>query len=565
MIRSLRDYYPLLVIGAVMLWSAWSVASFRLEQSPPGTITIQLSHYQLEAGVRDGFDILIKDYEKLHPNVRVIQDSVPEAGYGQWATTQLVGGTAPDIIELHGGVMNSAILAVYATRYFKNLTETVNQPNPYNRGTELESVSLRNTYKDGMKTSYIDEAQRYVAVPLSVQGTKIFYNKTLLKKLTGLDEPPGEYRAFLTVCEKIKAQTDAAGQHYAPIACSKFHINQWLTIMFHPLTFRNLFKADFNGDLGLGADEFFAAYRSHRLSMHDETFEKCYRMIGEVRQYFPSGWAGLQRDEAVFRFAQQRSVFMSATTQEAFSLYDLSQGKFDVDIADFPLISKEDPVYGSLAEGPRWEKPDDTFRFVVTRYSKHPEIALDFLLFLSGKKQNEKLNDIAHWVPCIVGAKTPDFLKKFDPHLVGILGAFQVNVGVDTMIRWNQLSSLYNNNNISYAKMATEFEHYLSTQSERQYWDRQREQRRDLSREETVAASLRIQAIDAGDGANDGLWLRYAGFERSRLMDLGINLGKVNHIFAEKPRPGAVGPYEYSPEALEKVRARVQAAAIPTP
>ncbi len=69
--------------------------------------------------------------------------------------------------------------------------------------------------------------------------------------------------------------------------------------------------------------------------------------------------------EAIFRFAQQRAVFMSATTQEAYSLYDLAQGKFAVDIADFPHPSKADPVYGPL-----WEKPRDTFRLVVTRFPR---------------------------------------------------------------------------------------------------------------------------------------------------------------------------------------------------
>ncbi len=554
----LRSYFSIGVIAAVLLWSGWSVVTFRLEQSPPGTVTVRLAHYQLEAGVRDAFDQIIGDYERLHPNVRIVQDAIPEAGYGQWATTQLVGGTAPDIIELIANVMPPAVLAVYATRYFRNLSDTVNQPNPYNAGTALEKIPLRQTYKDGMRNSYIEEAQRFVAVPLSERGLKIFYNKNLLKKLTGLDEPPTEYRAFLAMCEVIRQQRDANGQPFTPISCSSFHVGHWSAVMFQSLTYRNLFKADFNGDLLLGSDEFYAAYKSRRLSLRDPTFALYFQMMREVSAYFPGGWTGLQRDEAIFRFAQQRAVFMSVSTQEAYSLLDLAQGRFQVDIADFPQPAKDDPVYGPLTYGPRWEKPDDTFRFVVTRYSKHPDAALDFLLYLSSQRVNEKLNDIAHWVPCIVGAKTPDFLKKFDPHLEGVLSGLQTGVGVDTSVRWNQLQSLFYNNNISFEDLAGQFEEFLDAQSGREFVDRMREARRDLSRDETVATTLRVEALAASGPAADGAWVHYANYLNSRLMEPDYGRGLLGNLVAQGPQPNAVGPYEYSPHALESVRARLQ-------
>lgn len=566
MIASLRRYFPAVVIAGVLLWSVWSVSKYRLEQSPPGTVTVRLAHYQLEAGVRDAFDQLIAEYEQTHPGVHIVQDAIPEAGYGQWVTTQLVGGTAPDIIELNAGVMPAAVLAVYATRYFNNLTEVVNQPNPYNAGTALEEVPLRNTYKDGMRNSYIEEAQRFVAIPLSAQGIKVFYNKDLLKRLTGLDAPPTEYRAFLAMCETIHQHRDAQGQPFTPISCSSFHIYQWLGMMCGALTYPNLFKADANGDLLLGGDEFYASYKAGLISVRDEPFARCFQMMREISAYFPDGWTGLQRDEAVFRFAQQRAVFMSATTQEAYSLLDLAQDKFHVDIAEFPQPTKDDPVYGKLVYGPRWEKPDDTFRFVVTRYSPHPDAALDFLLFLASQRANEKLNEMAHWVPCIIGARTPAFLEKFAPHLEGVVIGLQTGVGVDTAARWNQLISAYQNGNLSYDEVAGEFEHYLDTQGGREFDDRMRESRRDGSRDETFAATARMRALRAPDPAEaDRAWVQYNAFLGSRMLGAEAYRGKLQDLVSRGAQARPVAPYAYSPHALEAVRARVQREAAPPP
>ena len=52
-----------------------------------------------------------------------------------------------------------------------------------------------------------------MSIPLAQFGSRVFYNRDLLRKLTGLEEPPDEYRAFLKVCETIRSQTNEFGKH----------------------------------------------------------------------------------------------------------------------------------------------------------------------------------------------------------------------------------------------------------------------------------------------------------------------------------------------------------------
>ena len=51
-----RAYFALLVVFAVFVWSAVVIATYRAQQTPPGSIVIRLGHWQLEASVREGID-----------------------------------------------------------------------------------------------------------------------------------------------------------------------------------------------------------------------------------------------------------------------------------------------------------------------------------------------------------------------------------------------------------------------------------------------------------------------------------------------------------------------------
>ena len=109
-----------------------------------------------------------QEYEKLHPNVRIVQEAIPEATYGQWMSTQLMGGTAPDIVQ--AGMVEGHLMTAFFTRYFLPLSGYVTRPNPYNAGTDLQKTPLIRTFKDGMRRSFIDETQEFMTIPLGADG-----------------------------------------------------------------------------------------------------------------------------------------------------------------------------------------------------------------------------------------------------------------------------------------------------------------------------------------------------------------------------------------------------------
>ena len=121
-----KKYYAMGIVLGVFLWALYQVASYRMQESPPGVTILRIGHWQLETGVRDGFNELAKEYQKLHPNVRIIQDAIPESVYGQWMSTQFLAGTMSDIVEMGLGLPYQVLLSYY-NRYWRS-DHAIRQP-----------------------------------------------------------------------------------------------------------------------------------------------------------------------------------------------------------------------------------------------------------------------------------------------------------------------------------------------------------------------------------------------------------------------------------------------------
>ncbi len=458
---SLKSKLPWIAIGLVFLWAVFSIVTRRHEKESPDIVTVRIAHWQLEAGAREGLAEAAAEYEKLHPNVRIIQEAIPESTYGQWMSTQLMGGTAPDIVQ--AGMVDAPLMTAFFTRYLLPLSSYVTQPNPYNAGTDLEGVPLFLTFKDGMRRSFIDETQEFMTIPLALVSLRLFYNKTLLKELTGLDEVPKDYRKFLEVCEKIRSQKQPNGQPYIAIAGSRYHFARWEDSMAKPLTYDALRDIDFNRDGRFSKDEMFMGFATGKIDFSNPAYRASFKMVDSITKELPSGWSGLGRDEALFNFAQQKAVFTSGGIYEAGGIQEQAQGKFELGVADFPVPAPSDPDYGKIIQGPRYELPDGNMPMAVTRTSRHPDVAVDFLLFLTSRQQNEKFNKRLKWIPIVVGAKTDPFLKVFEPNLDGVLPAFDATTGAESFIKWSQLYSLFQIQQLSYEDLADQFSRFWET------------------------------------------------------------------------------------------------------
>jgi raffinose/stachyose/melibiose transport system substrate-binding protein len=559
----LKSKAPWIAIGLVFLWAVISIGTRRHETEAADVISIRIAHWQLEAGAREGLAEAAAEYEKLHPNVRIIQEAIPESTYGQWMSTQLMGETAPDILQ--AGMVDGPLMTAFFTRYFLPLSSYVTRPNPYNAGTDLEKTPLFLTFKDGMRRSFIDETQEFMTIPLALVSLRLFYNKSLLKKLTGLDEVPRDYRAFLKICEKIRAQKQPNGQPYVAIAGSRYHFIRWEDSMVKPLTYGALREIDFNRDGRFSKDEMFLGFASGKVGFSSPAYRASFKMVEEITKQLPSGWSGLGRDEALFNFAQQKAVFTSGGIYEAAGIQEQAKGKFELGVVDFPVPAGSDPEYGSIIQGPRYELPDGNMPMAVTRTSRHPDVAVDFLLFMTSRKQNEKFNKRLKWIPITVGAEIDPFLRVFEPNLDGVLPAFDATIGGESFVKWSQLYTLYQIHQMSYEDLADQFTRFLATTGREDFREYIRNRRRAQLQDEQLAVGFREKAQTESGIASQVDWIKYRNIVFTRQMEGDKTLITQGFVFSDPEALRRQTFYKYTEKALENVRKSVEAKSAKAP
>lgn len=335
--------------------------------------------------------------------------------------------------------------------------------------------------------------------------------------------------------------------------------------MFDPLTYSVSYVADFNRDGFVNKSELYVAFKTGRLSFHYPAIAARYRMLHEVTSNFQVGYTGLGRDEAVFLFAQERAVFISTGTWDARSLEQQAEGLFEVGVMDFPIPTADDPAYGPVIEGPTYERPMGGFPFAITRTSDHPEEALDFLLFLASHTYNEKLNQIIGWIPAVRDTEMDPMLRAFEPHLEGVYGCLDLFLGGETWVRWLQLYSKFQVNQIAYDDMVAEFEPFYVTYGLKDFMELQKDWRRGMHRNELFLAGIRAGALMADRADSNEAWLEYLALTTARQVTPEIgHKGEVKLVTGDRPLP-EYGPYEYSPSVIDEVRRRLALPESSTP
>ena len=214
----------LLITGFTLLVAVFAAASFNIwkrssNEADPNQVIIRMAHWQLEPPVRAAFDKIARVYMDEHPGVTIEMIAVPERTYAQWFMTRLVGGFAPDLVEIRNTD------AALTSRYFMPLTEWMEKPNPYNAGTPLADVIWRTTFIDGLDndSAYHPQLLDYYAVPVSQFTNRIIYNSTLWREILGNTPHPKTYEEFSALCARFTEEAEKAGRNVVPFLSSVYH------------------------------------------------------------------------------------------------------------------------------------------------------------------------------------------------------------------------------------------------------------------------------------------------------------------------------------------------------
>ncbi len=414
MIRRAARHFGLFLFGVAFVVSVARVVFFNDSRSSPGsgdTVTIRLAHWQLENGVRETFDRIAAAYTARHPNVRVEQIAIPDRIYANWFITQLVGGTAPDILQLGSDVQGTTDERV--ARFFAPLGDLADAPNPYNADTPLADVPLRETYLDGMGSGYKDALLDYYSLPISGSSTRLFYNLDLLEKITGHREPPRDYRAFIALCEAAEEYARGTGQSLVPIAGSKFNAPYLMADLFASQTQTLARDTSPTGELRASPITQGLAYLRGDWTLDAPGIRSGLALTRQVATHMQPGFTQLDRDDAMLLFVQGRALMICSGSWDATGLR--AQSPFPVGAARVPFPSPDDPDFGEQTLDVPAERASTGITFGLNRASEHPDVARDFLRFLASQPVNQLWTDSSGWVPAVLGVTPTPEVAVFLP------------------------------------------------------------------------------------------------------------------------------------------------------
>jgi len=419
-------------VGLFLLLVCFGVAVFRIALRPSGGSEegvehIRFAHWQLEGGLREAFDQLAREYEALHPGVKVEQVAIPVRTFPQWTRTQLIGETITELVQIGRGTDDE----VFA-RFFVPLSDHVEQPNPYNAGTELEGVPLRDTILDGMQGSlnYRANLLEYYGVPVSMFTVRMFYNRTLWRTMLGDLPPPSSYDEFLSLCERVRTISRETGRAVIPVAGSKDNAPLLLERLFSSQVQRLHQELDPQKNMRPVVTEIALSLLQGRWSVDDPSYASGLEIMREAAAYFQPGYSTLARDDATFHFLQSRALMIATGSWDSPSFRE--QADFEIGVFTLPVPAPEHPRYGPYTLGRGSEAETGTgLSFGIPKQTKNFARALDFLHFLSSKKGNTTFSRVSGWLPAVVGVEPPDHVKPFLPVTDGYVQGFSFQMKMD--------------------------------------------------------------------------------------------------------------------------------------
>lgn len=421
-------------IGLLLLAGFFVVALLRVYQQSDlagdGRKVVRFTHWQIESGVREAFDRLEEEYEKMHPDADIVQIPIPGRIFTAWRKTQLVGGNPPDLLQLGSTGLDVADLA----RFYQPLGDYLTEPNPYNKGTDLEGVPWRQTFIDGLQRlpNYYSELLDVYGIPTSSHTFRVFFNRELMASIVGEERIPTTFQEWVDICRQVEEYNRSAPKRIYPIVLGDLNARFLLSTITSAQT--QLLSDEINPtqDFVMNLNSIATTYLTGAWDLDSPSLVSSLKAYGEIGRFAKPGFLRLDRADAMFEFIQGRGLFLLTGSWDYQSVVE--QSTFGVGAFPIPMPDTSHPVYGPFLKGTLTEvhnAPGSSLG--LTKASKHPEIAIDFMRYVTSKEGNALFCRISGWLPATVNVDPGETVRDFLPVTEGYPGGFTlVQLGAET-------------------------------------------------------------------------------------------------------------------------------------
>ncbi|OZU87200.1 sugar ABC transporter substrate-binding protein [Virgibacillus indicus] len=338
---------------------------------------------------KEYFDKVAKDFEKQNPDVKIKVSSAINEDYKQKINVLLGNDNPPDIFFSWSGEYTNKFarggLALDLTEYTKEGTKLAEQIIPSQLGPY--------TYED-----------KVYGIPIIMDGKAFFYNKDIFDEL-GIEEPK-TWNEFIEIMGVIK------DEGYTPLSFGNqdnWAVGHYLTTLNQRVLDPDVMKKDYDVSTG---------------EFTDPGYVKALDKILELEPYFTEQPNAVTDDSAINAFVNgNAAIYYNQFNQ----LQYIKPGEFELGWFNFPKIEggKGDP--NALTGSPQG--------FMVSSKTEHPELAVEFLEFITSKEKAEEMVKETGMISSSVGAVNKDSADEDMIALVETINeASEMNVWLDTVL-----------------------------------------------------------------------------------------------------------------------------------
>ncbi|AHF90673.1 sugar ABC transporter substrate-binding protein [Opitutaceae bacterium TAV5] len=430
------------LLGLALLVAAFATAALRIAArhraaADSGVRVLRIGHWLIHAGMPEAFAEAIADYEKLHPGVRIEQNAVPIKTWFAWQRAQWTGGTTPDIMQLGKGTGLPEV-----GRYYTPLSPHLDEPNPYNTGTPLEGVPWRQTFIDGLNgsLSYFPALGETCGIPLQVSTFRLYYNRDLLRAVTGSDTPPRTLDGFLALAAQTRDYNRRRSTALVPLSVCGPYAQGLFDLLDASMTQSLMERSSPSRTLQVDAVELAESWLAGDWSLDSPEVRRSLELQARLFDLCQPGFLTLQREDAHFNFVTGRALFLYAGSWDYTGV--MQEAAFDVGIARFPLPAAGEGHWGEYSLGPVSEATWMEAVFGIANTAPDPALALDFLRFLTSHRTAEKFAATSRRLSAVVDVPVAPELSILRPDLDGSFSGLPLRMaglpGANALLRFQQ-------------------------------------------------------------------------------------------------------------------------------
>ncbi|MBC8008524.1 MAG: extracellular solute-binding protein, partial [Burkholderiales bacterium] len=278
-------------------------------------------------------------------------------------------------------------------------------------------------------------------IPAQVNTLRLYYNRDLLREVTGSDQPPATLEELLA----LRPVVDAWKQRHARNIVTLSLCGPYGEYLFERVSqsMTQSLSVAINPARTLGENNLFniQGHLDGAWSLRDPAARRVLELWAEISALAPPGYLQLQREEALFNFVTGRALFFYGGSWDYAGV--TQESPFSVGVAPFPQPLAGQGRWGEFSLGKISEAEGGMECILgVARDSRHPDLAIDFLRFLTSHAAATKFTEISRRISAVVQVPAPAELEALRPDSSGAFAGMMINMrpnpGGNALLQFNQ-------------------------------------------------------------------------------------------------------------------------------